>query len=536
MASRPTTPVSSTQTAHESVPSSPNDHDELEKKAVATSSAAATTEDASTTPPRPSLKDGEGESAVPEDKQADAIENLEDDWAHDERNPRNWPRGRKWGMTFIVSLYTLIPPLASSMMAPALPEIAQHFGITSPTLQALTLTIFLLTFALGPLIMGPLSEIYGRVWVLHICNIMSLGFNLGCGFVPTTGALIGLRLLAGFVGSAPVAIGGGVVSDLFSDRDRAGAMAVYSLGPLLGPALGPIAAGYITQTVGFKYVFVVIGGLSGVAGAVGLPLLRETYAPVIRLRLAKKSADPEKAAAQHPHLIATHGSMWTVLWVNLSRPFILLTRSFVCFLLSLYMALQYAFYYLMFSTFPVLFAKTYHFKPGPSGLAYLGLGVGFFIATFFGGRFGDKIYQSMSAKNGGKGKPEFRIPALIVGSMFVPIGLFWYGWSAQAATHWIVPIIGTGVFGFGMMTTYLPIQLYLVDTFAFAASALAASAVFRSVLAFVFPLFGQQMYHALGYGGGNSLLAGLAIVAGIPFPIWLFYYGEEIRKKSKLCR
>lgn len=116
-------------------------------------------------------------------------------------------------------------------------------------------------------------------------------------------------------------------------------MAVYSLGPLLGPALGPIAGGYITQTVGYKYIFVVIGGLSAVSAAVGLPLLRETYAPVIRLRLAKKSSDPEKTAAAHPHLAASHGNKWNVLWANLTRPFVLLTRSLVCFVLSLYMAL-----------------------------------------------------------------------------------------------------------------------------------------------------------------------------------------------------
>ena len=70
-----------------------------------------------------------------------------------------------------------------------------------------------------------------------------------------------------------------------------------------------------------------------------------------------------------------------------------------------------------------------------------------------------------------------RVPALVFGSFFVPVGLFWYGWSAQAKLHWIMPIIGSGIFGFGMMTTFLPIQLYLVDSFEFAASAVAASSV-----------------------------------------------------------
>jgi len=86
------------------------------------------------------------------------------------------------------------------------------------------------------------------------------------------------------------------------------------------------------------------------------------------------------------------------------------------------------------------------------------------------------------------------------------------------------------------MATFLPIQLYLVDVFTYAASAISAAAVLRCLLGFAFPLFGSQMYAKLGDGGGNSLLAGLAIVIGIPFPIWLWYKGEAIRSRSTLSR
>jgi hypothetical protein len=158
------------------------------------------------------------------------------------------------------------------------------------------------------------------------------------------------------------------------------------------------------------------------------------------------------------------------------------------------------------------------------------------LATIFGAKFADQVYKHLGEKNGGVCTPEMRIPALFFGSLFVPIGLFWYGWSAQAALHWIMPIIGTGIFAFGMMSTFLPIQLYLVDSFAYAASATAAAALFRSLLGFAFPLFGQQMFDALGLGGGNSLLAGLAIVLGIPFPVWIYYKGAEMRARNPLTR
>ena len=147
------------------------------------------------------------------------------------------------------------------------------------------------------------------------------------------------RSPAGFAGSAPIACGGGTISDLFSEKERASAMAIYTLGPLLGPVIGPVAGGFIAQSIGFRYIFVVIAALCFVAAILGIPFLRETYHPVIRLRRAKKSADPEAANKLHPHLVQEHGGHLHRLWVDMTRPFILLTRSIICFLLSAYMAL-----------------------------------------------------------------------------------------------------------------------------------------------------------------------------------------------------
>ncbi|KAJ3783432.1 multidrug resistance protein 4 [Lentinula aff. detonsa] len=477
---------------------------------------------------------GHGESAIPADKQEEEIENLQDDWEDDPINARNWSFSKKWSCVAIVSLYTFLSPLSSSMLAPGLPDIAAKYGVTSTTETSLMLSVFLISFAFGPLLLAPLSEMYGRTWVLHFGTFFSLAFNLGCAFAPNAGAFIGFRFLNGFSGSAPIACGGGSIGDLFSERDRASAMAIYSLGPLIGPAVGPVAGGFIAQTIGPKYVFIVIAAACGVSLLIGIPVLKETYAPVIRSRRIRAEGDTEKA--KHFHGPISDMGKWEYLWLNLSRPVILLSRSFICFILSLYMAFMYGIYYLMFTTFPELFNVIYGFDTGTGGLVYLGLGIGFLIATMFGAKTADQIYHHLSAKNGGKGKPEMRIPALAFGSLWVPVGLFWYGWSAQAQIHWIMPIIGSGIFGFGMMTTFLPIQLYLVDAFQFAASALAAAAVLRSLLGFAFPLFGTQMYNALGYGGGNSLLGGLAIVLGIPFPIWIYYKGEEMRARNALTR
>ncbi|KAJ7512748.1 major facilitator superfamily domain-containing protein [Mycena galericulata] len=458
---------------------------------------------------------------------------IPDGWLCNPENPRNWKTSRKWCSVAIVALYMLVSPLSSSIMAPGLSEIGAKYGIESKTLLSMTLSIFLLSFAFGPLILAPLSEMYGRRRVLHIGNLFSIAFNLGCAFAPTTGALLGFRFLNGLSGSAPVACGGAVISDLFSERERASAMAVYSLGPLIGPVVGPIAGGFITQTIGVQYVYFVLAGVTTFASLIGIPFLRETYSPLLKLRYMSKPSDPEKVV-QLPLGTGHPPGKLHYMWINFSRPLLLLSHSFICFILSLYMAFMYGIYYLFFTTLDGFYTSTYGFSLGISGLMYGGLGTGFVLATAFGARFSNALYKHLADKNGGVGEPEMRIPAIFVGSVFVPIGLFWYGWSAQAKTHWIMPVIGSGIFGFGMMTTFLPIQLYLVDAFKYAASALSAAFLFRSLMGFAFPLFGNQMIAALGYGPANSLLGGLAIVLGIPFPIYIYYRGAALRAKSDL--
>ncbi|KAH6918029.1 major facilitator superfamily domain-containing protein [Coprinopsis sp. MPI-PUGE-AT-0042] len=465
-------------------------------------------------------------------------EEYEDNWETDPDNPRNWPKSRKWIAVTIVAMYSFITPLSSSMMAPGLPQVAEKYDITNPTILALTLSIFLISYAMGPLILSPLSEIYGRSWILHISNLLTMAFNLGCAFSPNTGSLLALRFIAGFWGSAPVAIGGGTIGDVFDASERASAMALFTMGPLFGPALGPAAAGFVVQEIGIRWVFILIAIISGFTALIGIPFLRETYGPVIRLRKAGRSANPEAARAKVVEKLGgPRGSKAQIIWINLSRPIVLLFGNFICFVLSLYTALCVSgIYYLMFATFPRLFKDSYGFRPGVGGLAYLGLGLGFLTATFVGAKFSDKMYKTLSNKNGGTGTPEMRMPALFIASLIVPVGLLWYGWSAHAKLHWMMPIAGTYIYGFGESSRVLPIQLYLVDAFTYAASATGAASVFRSLFGFVFPLFGQQMSDALGLGPSNTLLAGIAILIGIPFPIWIYYKGAALRAKGDFTR
>lgn len=129
----------------------------------------------------------------------------------DPKNPRNWSLKRKWAATFIVSSFTFISPVSSSMVAPALGAISAEFGVTNEVVSAMILSIFILAYAVGPLIFGPLSEVYGRVPVLQIGNLFYLIFNIVCGFSKNTSQMLAFRFLSGLGGAAPLAIGGGVI-------------------------------------------------------------------------------------------------------------------------------------------------------------------------------------------------------------------------------------------------------------------------------------------------------------------------------------
>lgn len=117
--------------------------------------------------------------------------------------------------------------------------------------------------------------------------------------------------------------------------------------------------------------------------------------------------------------------------------------------------------YLMFTTFPMIFATKYGFSTGVTGLAYIGLGVGCFLGVLTIGMMSDPLLVRLKKKHG-VSKPEFRLPPMIFFSWALPGSLFWYGWTADKAVHWIVPIIATGFFGLGFFAAMVSLVYSVV--------------------------------------------------------------------------
>ncbi|OLL23851.1 putative transporter [Neolecta irregularis DAH-3] len=445
----------------------------------------------------------------------------------DPANPRNWIRWRKSVALGIVSMGSTFSPLASSMFAPGVSTLLMDFHTSSTVLPTLVVSVFVLGYAAGPLILGPLSEIYGRAPVTNAASVLFFVFTILCAKSTSLNMLIGMRFLAGLVGSSPLTIGGGIISDLFAPEERGTAVAIFSFGPLVGPVIGPIAGGFIAETIGWRWVFWILAIAGGITAIGGLLFLQETNAMVLLERKAEKLRKSTGNMELHASM-NREVSPGTLLLHGIARPFKLLTQSIIVLCLSLYIALIYGYLYILFTTFTEVFESTYAFNNGTAGLSYLGIGIGFLIGLFIVGNTSDRIFIYLSKKNG-RQLPEYRFPIMIVGAIFVPVGLFWYGWSVERHDHWIVPIIGTTPFGIGMISAFFPVQVYLIDAFSYyAASALAATTLLRSLAGAFLPLAGPKMYAKLGFGWGNSLL-GIIALAMLPMPVVFFKYGEKIR-------
>lgn len=321
--------------------------------------------------------------------------------------------------------------------------------------------------------------------------------------------------------------------DCWWPDERGAAIAAYSLAPLLGPAVGPIAGGFIAGSISWRWVFWISTMADVVIQLVGLFFLQETYPPRI---LHQKVKRMRKATGNY-NLKTEYETENTTLAVrigqNLARPFRMLLTQPIVQAMAVYMAFVYGLTYLTYATFTTLWTAEYGEKMGISGLHYIALSVGFAVGTQILAPFNDRIYHYFKTKNGGVGQPEFRCPLMLLGTFLLSVGLFWYGWSANAHLFWLMPDIGIGIFATGCDICFQCMSSYIIDGYArYAASALAAMVVLRSFAAFGFPLFAPKMFEALGYGWTCTILACIAISIGMPAPFLLWKYGPILRKRS----
>ncbi|GAA5841535.1 hypothetical protein JCM3766R1_003979 [Sporobolomyces carnicolor] len=450
---------------------------------------------------------------------------------NDPENPMNFSSTKKWLITLNAAFATLCVAFASSVYSGGIRQMIVFFG---QDIEVLTLgiSLFVLGFAFGPLLWAPFSEQWGRKNIFLVSYFPFVLFNIACARAQNIETMLVCRFFAGFFGSSPLTNSGGVISDLFNPAQRALGISIFALCPFGGPIIGPIVGSFIGVSTSWRWIFYVLIIFSFVMFVLGF-LNPETYAPVLLRRKANKLQKETGKVFRsqfdlHPMFAAP---LATKMKTAIARPFVLLFKEMIVLLMSLYAAFIYGVLYLFFGAIPIVFNQDRGWSPGIASLAFIGIGLGM-ITAVIANVFENKRYVKALIKAGGSLPPEARLPLCCVAGVMLPVGLFWFAWTTQPSVHWIVPIIASFPFGMSMVLVFLTMFSYLIDVYyVFAASALAANAVLRSLLGFAFPLFTRAMFERLGTQWALTLLAFLAL-AFTPIPFLFYYYGDRIRAKS----
>ena len=203
-----------------------------------------------------SYGDGHGYTAFGEDEEAPKkIENGEDpekefevqwDGDQDPMNPRNMSNGRKWIVVAIVSAGSTCVTCTSSMYTSTYGQITQEFHV-SRVVATLGLSLFVMGLGIGPMVLGPLSEFYGRRPIYVFSFFSFLIWLIPCAVAKNIATELVARFIDGLAGSAFLSVAGGTVGDMFARNELQAPMMIFTASPFVGPPLGPMVAGFINQ-------------------------------------------------------------------------------------------------------------------------------------------------------------------------------------------------------------------------------------------------------------------------------------------------
>ncbi|CAK7243618.1 MAG: hypothetical protein STHCBS139747_005144 [Sporothrix thermara] len=455
----------------------------------------------------------------------------------DPEDPHNLSSLRKNTLTLILGLLAFSGSLGSSIVTPAEQLIADDLGLSYEA-TVLVLSLFVLGFALGPLIWAPVSEAYGRRWSM-LPAVFTLGlFSIGSATSKTPAALLATRFCGGVFGSAPISNVSAALGDYYPPATRGIAMAFYSICVVGGPCLAPVIGSAIAYNphMGWRWTLYLEAIVAFFSCGVALVFLPETYGPVLLERKAARlrAAPGGDARWWHPHEFE-RVTLDTVVTKHLSRPLRMFFMEPIVTCIALYASFVYGLLFMALEIYPIVFRDQRGYGPITANLPFLALFVGALVAMAIN-MANQPLYARAVARQGnGKAVPEARLPPIFLGGLFFSVGFFWFGWTAAPRFAWPIPTVAGGFVGCGFNIVFQQCLNYLVDSYGqYAASATSANTVLRSLLACALPLAAKPMFTNLGVGPAASILGGISCVA-LPAPIFFRVYGPRLRAMSKFA-
>ena len=458
---------------------------------------------------------------------------VEWDGPNDPENPMNFSRRRKWIITVSMSLMTMWVTFATSIFSTANTVTAKEFNV-STEVMILGTSLPLFGFSLGPLVWGPVSELYGRRLPLFLGFTIFAIFQIPVAVAHNLQQIMIFRFFIGFFGCSPLAVVGGAMADFWDPVDRAVAIAMFSSATFLGPTLAPIIGGFLTDSyLGWRWTAWITLIASGFFGLIALFIIPETYAPKLLQDRAARLRVQTKNWAYHSFL-DEHKPTWNdIVAKYLLRPIQMLILEPILIAMTIYLAFVYGVLYLFFEAYPISFGEVRGWTHlGVAALPFIGIMIGVFLGVALIVYTTKTRFARKLAKHG-RVVPEERLVPMMIASVLLPIGLFWFGWTSKPSISWVPQVIAGVPMGMGILVIFMQGLNYLIDVYMMTAnSAIAANTLIRSCVGGGFPLFATAMYNRLGVDWASSVL-GFITVAMIPIPILFFIYGAKIRSLSR---
>lgn len=401
--------------------------------------------------------------------------------------------------------------MGTSIMSAAPPQLKAEFGVTT-TQAILPLSLYVFALALGPVVGGPLSETVGRLPVYTGGLILGTLFTLGAGLTHSFAGLNILRFLAGFCFAPTLAIATGSLNEMYKPVERGLPSTFFILTPFLGPGIAcvdppasspttllhqltlffstsPVIGAFVTHRKGWRWTQYTMLFFCAFSLLLIVPFGRETFHAILQRRRAKAlhhDVPPSPLLRERIHQFAT---------ITILRPLHMLFTEPIVGLVCLYVACEFATLFTFFAAVPFIFERVYGFTVEQTGLVFLAVVIGCVLATLTIILCDIFLYRKEMPKHPPHMiPPEYRLYPAMIGSLGLPVGLFWLAWTARSDVHWASPVVAMVPFAWGNLCIFISTLQFTVDTYrgTVIASAASANSLTRYGLAGAFPLFAIQ--------------------------------------------
>ncbi|KAI2628412.1 MFS transporter [Xylaria nigripes] len=451
----------------------------------------------------------------------------------DADNPIEWPRAYKWGVVSLLSIMAFTVTFTCISVVPIANRIVYDLdGHEDKSSSVLLVTIWELGEAAGPLLIAPLSEVFGRYPVINGANLLFIFATALAALSHSTPLFIAARALTGLSVASNV-LGPAIVGDMFISEQRGSGISIIAMAPLVGGSIGPAIAGAVAERFGWRSVVWLSLCLALICEILFFTCFRETYKVAILQRrveiLRKETGNPMLRTRYDTD---DRKSTLRKVWECAVRPISVLAGSRVLMAMSLHGAVMFSYYYVWSTTFPDVLRQIYGLSPAATGLAFVSFSVGSVISLIGMNSLLDKIYIKLRERHKGIGAAEYRLPIAIVSAITLPLSIMAYGWASQLHLPLAVLLLIASAVGTSLTLVLMPLSAYVVDAFGlYAASGMTAIIVTRCLMSTILPLAADPVVRKLDWGLGMSVLAGGGLILA-PIPILVFRYGSRWRQLS----